>query len=206
MSLAKRIALAVLAACGMLALGVPALAIDKADVVGKWSLDENVSKAAPDGNTAGLMKELTIKDDGNFEAMYGTVGTWKIEGGKLLVSYANDFKKDRPGSMDGKTLKFPAPAMHDKFCYVTRVGGGGAVAAAAPAGKAAEPAKAPAAAGGAKIVNASYKAGDPVSVEWKGTWYPAKVLDTKDGKFQIHYDGFEASWDEWVANDRIKNK
>jgi hypothetical protein len=41
-------------------------------------------------------------------------------------------------------------------------------------------------------------------VEWQGTWYPAKVLKTANGKYHIHYVGYEASWDEWVGSTRIR--
>lgn len=173
-----------------------AAALENKDVVGKWTLDEAASKGAADGNTAGLMKELTIKEDGTFEAMYGTKGTWKITDGNLTVSYENNYKKDRPGSGDAKLLKFPAPAMQGKFCYMTRVGDAATTAAVAPA------ANAPAAGGGAP--GGSFAVGDKVQVEWKGSWYAASVLAVKDGKYQIHYNDFDSSWDEWVGTDRMK--
>jgi mortality factor 4-like protein 1 len=30
------------------------------------------------------------------------------------------------------------------------------------------------------------------------------VVQIKDGKFYIHYTGWEATWDEWVPKDRIR--
>lgn len=50
----------------------------------------------------------------------------------------------------------------------------------------------------------AFAAGDKVSVEWKGQWYAATVVKSENGRFFIHYDGWEASWDEWVGSDRIK--
>ncbi len=47
---------------------------------------------------------------------------------------------------------------------------------------------------------------DAVQVEWKGKWYPAKILKQENGKFFIHYEGFDSSWDEWVTESRIKRK
>ncbi len=48
-----------------------------------------------------------------------------------------------------------------------------------------------------------------VQVLWKGTWYPASVLKTRETKKGtqsfIHYDGYSASWDEWVGPERIRN-
>ncbi len=43
-----------------------------------------------------------------------------------------------------------------------------------------------------------------VQVEWKGTWYPAVVLDGKLGPHYIHYDDYSKAWDEWVAPGRIR--
>ena len=105
-------------AAAILMIASVGLALDKKDAVGKWGLDEAKSGAAPDGNTAGLMKDVTISADGTFAALYGTKGTWKVAGGKLLVTYANSGRKDETASLDGDHLKFPAPAMAGKFCYL----------------------------------------------------------------------------------------
>src|SRR5205814_2120639 len=43
-----------------------------------------------------------------------------------------------------------------------------------------------------------------VEVEWHGTWYPAKILEQKDGKFYIKYDGWGDEWNEWVGKERIR--
>jgi hypothetical protein len=55
---------------------------------------------------------------------------------------------------------------------------------------------------------AVFPKGSNVMVEWKGSWWPAKVIDVSEGKapYKIHYDGYSSSWDEWVTNDRIKNR
>jgi hypothetical protein len=49
-----------------------------------------------------------------------------------------------------------------------------------------------------------WKNGDALEVEWKGKWYKAKILDVKDGKYKVHYDGFESSWDEPVTEARMR--
>jgi hypothetical protein len=49
-----------------------------------------------------------------------------------------------------------------------------------------------------------YDAGDSVKVKWKGKWYPAKVLKVNNGKYLIHYEGYESNWDEWVGPGRMK--
>ena len=41
-------------------------------------------------------------------------------------------------------------------------------------------------------------------VEWAGTWYPSQVLEEKDGKFHIKYDGYGDNWNEWVGKERIR--
>jgi len=56
----------------------------------------------------------------------------------------------------------------------------------------------------AALAAADYRAGDQVEVQWKGTWYPAKVLEAKADQWKIRYDGYSSSWDEWVKADRIR--
>ncbi|UYZ57846.1 MBT domain-containing protein [Hymenobacter latericus] len=51
---------------------------------------------------------------------------------------------------------------------------------------------------------AAYKVGDAVQIQWKSSWYPGRVLEAKNGSYKIHYDGYAASWDEWVAPARLK--
>ena len=46
--------------------------------------------------------------------------------------------------------------------------------------------------------------GARVEVEWKKKWYPATVLRAESGLHHIHYDGYDASWDEWVSSGRIR--
>ncbi|MFA4873949.1 MAG: Tudor-knot domain-containing protein [bacterium] len=48
--------------------------------------------------------------------------------------------------------------------------------------------------------------GDAVQVNWKGSWYPARIIavDAKKGSYKIHYDGYDSSWDEWVTIARMK--
>jgi hypothetical protein len=99
--------------------GGPGAALAAENVVGAWKLDEARSKAAPDGNTAGLMNRVVLKPDGSFEALYGTKGTWRLDKGRLVVRYET-VAEDRAASLDGKHLKFPSPAHGDRFCYLVR--------------------------------------------------------------------------------------
>jgi hypothetical protein len=41
-------------------------------------------------------------------------------------------------------------------------------------------------------------------VEWGGQWWPAVVLREENGKYRIHYAGYDKSWDEWVGKARIR--
>jgi hypothetical protein len=49
-----------------------------------------------------------------------------------------------------------------------------------------------------------YATGTKVEVLWKKHWYPATVLQAKDGVHLIHYTEYEAKWDEWVPSRRIR--
>jgi hypothetical protein len=55
---------------------------------------------------------------------------------------------------------------------------------------------------GPKLVQ--YKKGSRVQVNWKKTWYPATVLEVRDGSHLITYEGFDSTWDEWVPSARIR--
>lgn len=55
---------------------------------------------------------------------------------------------------------------------------------------------------------AAFSKGSKVMVEWKGSWWPAEVIEVSEGKapYKIHYDGYSSSWDEWVSNERVKTR
>lgn len=52
----------------------------------------------------------------------------------------------------------------------------------------------------------SYYVGQPVKVLWGNKWWNARVLQVKDDKFYIHYDGYGKNWDEWVGHGRIRKR
>ncbi len=53
----------------------------------------------------------------------------------------------------------------------------------------------------------TYNVGEAVMVEWKNSWYPAKVIAVgSGGKYRIHYDGYGSEWDEFVSPARMKKK
>jgi hypothetical protein len=54
------------------------------------------------------------------------------------------------------------------------------------------------------ITPVRYATGTKVDVLWKRQWYPATVLQAKDGVHLIHYTDYESKWDEWVPSRRIR--
>jgi hypothetical protein len=52
-----------------------------------------------------------------------------------------------------------------------------------------------------------YRVGEHVWVEWDGRDYPAYIIEKKGAtRFRVHYDGYDARWDEDVTLDRIKGR
>lgn len=48
------------------------------------------------------------------------------------------------------------------------------------------------------------RAGEHVEAEWNGRWFPAQIRKAEAGRYLISYDGYDSSWDEWVAPARIR--
>lgn len=46
--------------------------------------------------------------------------------------------------------------------------------------------------------------GQKVEVESEGKWYPATIVDTRLGLAKVTYQGWDASWDEWVPSGRMR--
>ena len=101
----------------MAQMGADLSAAMASSLVGTWVLDEAKSKAAPDGNTAGMMKEVVLHEDGTFTALAGTKGKWTFDGKTLIVTYENSPGFPRRGGIapDGHWLKFP---LYNTFCYL----------------------------------------------------------------------------------------
>jgi len=51
---------------------------------------------------------------------------------------------------------------------------------------------------------AKFEKGDKVEANWKGTWYKAEVLAVKDGKYEIHYEGWSDTWNQEVEEDKLR--
>src|SRR5512145_13513 len=73
----------------------------------------------------------------------------------------------------------------------------GPVAAPPPPPKVAAAAGSPPQPSGSAATSAPYRAGDRVRVVWRGSPYPATILEVlATDRFLVHYEGYEAAWDE----------
>jgi hypothetical protein len=50
----------------------------------------------------------------------------------------------------------------------------------------------------------SWKIGEKVMVLYDKTWYKAVIIDVKESGFRVHYEGWDAGYDEVVVGDSIK--
>jgi hypothetical protein len=50
----------------------------------------------------------------------------------------------------------------------------------------------------------NYSKGSKVEIKWGSGWYKGSIIDTKSDKYKVSYDGYNASWDEWVKADRLR--
>lgn len=50
----------------------------------------------------------------------------------------------------------------------------------------------------------TFELGRRVEVNWKGGWYPARILQVRGSIHQVHYEGYSKVWDEWVCANRIR--
>lgn len=48
--------------------------------------------------------------------------------------------------------------------------------------------------------------GDRVDVEWRGSWYPAVLLERRGDGWLVHYEDFGDEWDETVGRARIRDR
>jgi hypothetical protein len=52
-----------------------------------------------------------------------------------------------------------------------------------------------------------FAVGAEVEAEWRGKWYPAKILALESGqRFRIHYSGWGSEWDEVVEPGRLRHR
>ena len=48
--------------------------------------------------------------------------------------------------------------------------------------------------------------GDLVEVEWRGSWWPATLVERRAARWLVHYDGYAKDWDEVVTLRRIRDR
>lgn len=53
---------------------------------------------------------------------------------------------------------------------------------------------------------ASFAKDEGVKVVWRGKLWDAHILEVKGGRYLVRYDGYDASWDEWVGKARLKKR
>lgn len=83
----------------------------------------------------------------------------------------------------------------------------GPVAPPPPPAKVARAVGAPTGSAGPGAASNPFQPGDRVRVTWRGSIYPAVVLEVvgKD-RLLVHYDGHESAWDETISLDRVVNR
>ncbi len=60
---------------------------------------------------------------------------------------------------------------------------------------------------GNKQSQSAFKVGDRVKVDWKGSYYPAVImLVLGSERYRVHYEGYDANWEENVDGTRIQRK
>lgn len=52
--------------------------------------------------------------------------------------------------------------------------------------------------------SAEFGVGALVQIEWRGDWYPGKVLQREGARHLVTYDGYSKTWDEWVEPARLR--
>jgi len=52
----------------------------------------------------------------------------------------------------------------------------------------------------------SWKPREEVEVEWRGSWWPAVILDRRGARWLVHYEGYGDDWDEVVEPQRIRER
>jgi outer membrane protein OmpA-like peptidoglycan-associated protein len=54
------------------------------------------------------------------------------------------------------------------------------------------------------VAGSTLDGGTPILVDSQGDWYEARALGLDAGRVRVHYWGWESSWDETVASDRVR--
>lgn len=50
---------------------------------------------------------------------------------------------------------------------------------------------------------ANARVGIDVEIEWKGSYWPGRIIQKRERWLKVHYAGWGAEWDEWVEQRRL---
>lgn len=53
----------------------------------------------------------------------------------------------------------------------------------------------------AALTNA--RVGVDVEIEWKGSYWPGRIVQKRERWLEVHYTGWGTEWDEWVEQRRL---
>lgn len=48
--------------------------------------------------------------------------------------------------------------------------------------------------------------GTKVEVEWRGTWFPARIRDARGGSYYVDLDDKDEGWNQWVPRERVRRR
>lgn len=123
---------------------------------------------------------MNLRNGGTVFARLGFVSVGVLAGA-LALAGCKDKSKDT-----GEATAIPAPAVTLSPIGVTTAIGAANTVAPAPVG------------------GPTRKVGDRISVRWKGSCYPSRILSApKPGVYFITYEGYAHSWDETIGEGRI---
>ncbi|MBC7848427.1 MAG: hypothetical protein H7Y31_01760 [Chitinophagaceae bacterium] len=57
------------------------------------------------------------------------------------------------------------------------------------------------------IANAQdYRLGSKVQGRWGGYWHKGTIIEIKDDKYKVHYDGYGVGYDEWLTREQFRTE
>jgi len=154
-------------------------------------------------NPGSPMNKLSIKPDGAFQwgqhsGKLQKVNPWYAEAGRAYYRISD--KKNN-------TYDFWYKKESDQLILLFgEVGGHAATGSRFPSSKEGSTQKqvSIASSGTGRTNRSDFKVDDHVMIEWSGAWYKGKILEVKDGRYKVHYDGWTSKYDEWVPASRLK--
>ncbi|MCB1174758.1 MAG: hypothetical protein KDK39_14405, partial [Leptospiraceae bacterium] len=50
-----------------------------------------------------------------------------------------------------------------------------------------------------------WQIGQAVEIQWQDQWYAGTILEKRGTEYYVHYQGYDDSWNEWVATERLRS-